>query len=42
MFDVGGLGSNGGDPVLPGLGDELGASVGADIARHAAQDEEIR
>src|SRR3954470_14115116 len=40
--DVGGLGSNRRDPLLDGLGDELRAVVGADVARHAAQDEQVR
>ena len=39
--DVGGLRPDGGDPVLYGRGDELRAVVGADVLRHAAQDEEI-
>src|SRR5881409_2242112 len=40
--DVGGLGSDRRDPLLDGLGDELRAVVGADVARHAAQDEQVR
>src|SRR5215210_631587 len=40
--DVGGLGSDRGDPLLDGLGDELRAIVGADVARHAAHDEQVR
>src|SRR3954451_3722925 len=39
--DVGGLGTHRRDPCLDRLGDELGAVVGADVARHAAQDEQI-
>src|SRR5690606_11060817 len=39
--DVGGLRPDSGDPVLHGRGDELRAVVGADVLRHAAQDEEI-
>src|SRR5215204_3513330 len=34
--DVGGLGPDRRDPLLDGLGDELRAVVGADVARHAA------
>src|SRR3954466_3051847 len=34
--DVGGLGSDRRDPLLDGLGDELRALIGADVARHAA------
>ena len=37
--DVGRLGTNRMDPLLDGLGDELGAIVGADVAGHAAQNE---
>src|SRR5215210_7777672 len=40
--DVGGLGSDRRVPLLDGLGDELRAVVGADVARHAAQDEQVR
>src|SRR5215211_931895 len=40
--DVGGLGSDREDPLLNGLGDELRAVVRADVARHAAQDEQVR
>src|SRR5918993_837567 len=40
--DVGGLGPDRRDPLLDGLGDELRAVVGADVARHAAQDEQVR
>src|SRR5215207_1181836 len=40
--DVGGLGSDRRDPLLDGLGNELRAVVGADVARHAAQDEQVR
>src|SRR6187402_3072623 len=39
--DVGGLGSDRRDPLLDGLGDELRAVVGAGMARHAAQDEQV-
>jgi hypothetical protein len=39
--DVGGLGSHGRDPILQGFCDELRAIVGTDMAKHAAQDEEI-
>ncbi len=41
-FDVGGLRTDGGDPVSKRPGNELGAVVGTDVSRHAAQDEEIR
>src|SRR4028118_812715 len=40
--DVGGPGTDRRDPFLDRLGRALGAVVGADVARHAAQDEEIR
>src|SRR4051794_25636744 len=40
--DVGGLGSDRRDPLLDGLGDELRAVVGANVARHATQDEQVR
>ena len=39
--DVGGLGPDRRDPLLDGLGDELRAVVGADVAGHAAQDEQV-
>src|ERR671917_1008416 len=39
--DVGGLGAHRRDPFLDRLGHELGAVIGADVARHAAQDEQI-
>jgi hypothetical protein len=39
--DVGGLGSHRRDPCLDRLGHELRPVVGADVARHTAQDEEI-
>src|SRR3954467_2097492 len=39
--DVGGLASDRRDPLLDGLGDELRAVVGADVARHAAQDGQV-
>src|SRR3954468_5679605 len=40
--DIGGLGSDRRDPLLDGLGDELRAVVGANVARHATQDEQVR
>ena len=40
--DVGGLGAHGLDPVLLTLSDELWPVVRADVARHAAQDEQVR
>src|SRR3954451_13701698 len=40
--DVGGLGCDRRDPLLEVLGDELRAVVGADVARHAAQDVRVR
>ena len=40
--DVGGLGTHRRDPCLDRLGHELRPVVGADVARHAAQDEEVR
>ena len=40
-LDVGGLGTDGSDPFLHRLGDELWAVVGADMAGYAAQDEEV-
>src|SRR3954468_5839 len=39
--DVGGLGTHRRDPCLDRLGHELRSVVGADVARHTAQDEEI-
>ena len=36
-----GLGADSGDPVSNRLSDELGAVVGPDVGRHAAQDEQI-
>ena len=39
--NVGGLGTNGCDPFLHSLGNELRAIIGSDVARHTAQDEEI-
>src|SRR5918997_6192434 len=39
--DVGGPGTHGRDPFLDGLGHELGAVVGANVARHAAHDEQV-
>ena len=39
--DVGGLGADGGNPAPDGACHELGAIIGSDVARHAAQDEEI-
>ena len=41
-FDVCGSCAHGCDPFLHGFGDELGAVVGADVAGHAAQDEQVR
>lgn len=40
-FDVGGLGSDGRNPLLYGPGDELWAVVRSHIARRSPQDEEI-
>jgi hypothetical protein len=40
-LNVGRLGSNGSDPVLHGLGDELRPVVGSDVLRYAAQNELI-
>jgi hypothetical protein len=40
--DVGGACADSCDPVLHGFGQELGAIVGADVAGHAAQDEQVR
>src|SRR3954454_15419156 len=40
--DIGGLGSDRRDPLLDGLGDKLRAVVGANVARHATQDEQVR
>jgi len=40
--DVGGLGTNGGDPLLQGFGHELGPIVGADVTGDTTQDKEIR
>ena len=40
-FDVGGLGTNRGDPLLHGFGDKLWSIVGSDMAGDAAQDEEV-
>ena len=40
-LDVGGLGSNGCNPLADGLGDELRAIVGTDVPRDAAQDEQV-
>src|ERR1700687_2566302 len=39
--DVDGLCSDRCDPLLHGLGDELRAIIGSDVARDATQDEEI-
>jgi hypothetical protein len=41
-FDVSGVGTHSSDPVLHRLGHELRAIVGADMTRHARQDEEVR
>src|SRR5258708_16372933 len=40
-LDVSGLGTDGRDPVLHRLGDELWSVVGADVSGNAAQDEQI-
>lgn len=40
--DVGGLGTNGSDPVSNDPGDELGAVIRSDILWRSAQDEQIR
>src|SRR4051812_34673421 len=40
--DIGGLGSDRRDPLLDGLGDELRGGGGANVARHATQDEQVR
>jgi hypothetical protein len=39
--DIGGPCTDGGDPLLHGLGDELRPVVGADMAGNATQDEEV-
>ena len=39
--DVGRLGPDGSDPLLHGLGDELGTIVRSDVSGHSALDEEI-
>src|SRR5450755_827100 len=39
--DVGGIGSDGRDPILHGLSHKLRAVVGTDVAWHATQDEEV-
>src|SRR3954463_2938575 len=41
-LDVGSLRPHRGDPLADDLGDELRAVVGADVLRHAAQDEQVR
>src|SRR5918997_376420 len=41
-LDVSGLCADSRDPCLHGLGHELRTVVGADVARHTAQDEQIR
>ena len=41
-LDEGGLRPDGRDPLPHRLGDELGAVVRPDVARHAAEDEEVR
>ena len=40
-LDVGGPGSNGGDPVLNRLRNELRAIIGSYVLRHAPEDEEV-
>ena len=40
-FDVGGLGTNRGDPLLHGFGDKLWSIVGSDMVGDAPQDEEV-
>jgi hypothetical protein len=40
-LDVGGLGTDSGDPFLHCLGDELGSVVGSDVSGDTPQDEEI-
>lgn len=39
--DVGCLGTDGGDPILHGLGNELGTVVGANVPRNSTHDEQI-
>src|SRR6056297_3999641 len=41
-LDEGGLRPDGRDPLSNGPGDELRTIIGTDMARHAAQDEEVR
>ena len=41
-LDECGAGADSGDPIPHRLGDELGAMVGADVTRHAAEDEQVR
>ena len=41
-LDERGLGPHSGDPFSHRLGNELGTIVGTNMARHAAQDEEVR
>ena len=41
-FDVGRFGPDPGDPVLDGLGDELGSLIGPDMLGHAVQDHRKR
>jgi len=40
-FDVGGLGSNSGDPISECFGNELRSVVGADVGRNAARDKQL-
>jgi hypothetical protein len=40
-LDVGGLGSNGSNPLADGFGDELRPIVGANVPRDSAQDEQV-
>src|SRR6188472_1907983 len=40
--NIGGPCADGSDPVLHGLGDELGSIVGTDVPGNTAQDEEVR
>jgi hypothetical protein len=40
-LDLGGLGSNGGNPLADGPGDELRAIVGTNVPRDSTQDEQV-
>ena len=40
-LDVGGLGSDGGNPLADGHGDELRAIVGTNVPRDSTQDEQV-